>query len=107
MQEPQHNSREIHVLDIRPKDASRQFADEIIKGLDAPFNKKTLPTKVLYDEVGLSLFDKFSAETPDYRPFVSELEIFKMQGDEIMKAMHNHTGNAIVPGEAIVELGAG
>jgi len=106
MQEPQHN-REIHVLDIRPKDASRQFADEIIKGLGAPFNKKTLPTKVLYDEVGLNLFDKFSAETPDYRPFVSELEIFKLQGDGIMKAMHSHTSDAIVPGEAIVELGAG
>ena len=98
---------EIDVLDVRPKDASQRLVEEIIKGLDAPFNKKTLPTKVLYDEVGLHLFDKFSAETPNYCPFIAELEIFKEQGDEIMKTMHRDTGEAIVPGEAIIELGAG
>ncbi|KAL4074657.1 histidine-specific methyltransferase [Scleroderma yunnanense] len=105
--EVSQRNHEIDVLDIRPTDASRQLADQIAKGLDAPFNKKTLPSVILYDEVGLLLYDKFSAESPEYYHFAAELEILKGHADEIVRAMHKHTGNTIVPGEAIIELGAG
>ncbi|KAL4076337.1 histidine-specific methyltransferase [Scleroderma yunnanense] len=100
-------NHEMHVLDIRPTDASRQLADQISRGLDAPFNKKTLPTVILYDEVGLLLYDKFSAEAPEYYHFGAELEILKGHADEIVRKMHKHTGNTTVPGEAVIELGAG
>jgi len=106
MQEPRSN-HEIHILDVRSQDAARQLADQIVKGLDAPFNEKTLPNRIQYDEVGLLLYDKFSSETPEYYLFGLEMEILKAHGNEIVQLMHNHTGNAIVPGETIIELGAG
>ena len=106
MQEPRPN-REIHILDIRFQDAAHQLADQIVKGLDAPFNEKTLPNRIQYDEVGLLLYDKFSSETPEYYLFGLEMEILKAHRDEIVQVMHSHSENAIVPGEAIIELGAG
>ncbi|KAL4081414.1 histidine-specific methyltransferase [Scleroderma yunnanense] len=113
MQEPGKCNLKIHILDVRHRhrsssvDTVRELADRIAKGLDAPFNKKTLPSMILYDEVGLLLYDKFSAETPEYYPFGAEMEILKMRADEIVQVMHVRSNSAIVPGEVVVELGAG
>ncbi|KAL4076336.1 histidine-specific methyltransferase [Scleroderma citrinum] len=102
-----HHTHGIHVLDIRSPDASRQLADQISRGLDAPLNKKILPSMILYDEAGLLLYDKFSTESPEFYLFRDVVEVLKVHADEIVQTMHNHSGNAVVSGEVIIDLGAG
>lgn len=102
---------EIHILDIRHigdsnTSASASIADEIARGLGAPFNLKTLPTILLYDERGLRLYDKITTDAPEYYPFGAEEEILREHAYDIVQLMHSRTGG-IVRGEVVVELGAG
>lgn len=107
---------EIHILDVRrrlssdgeqPANADTvHVTNEITKGLDAPFNSKTLPTLLLYDERGLRLYDRITTDAPEYYPFGAEEEILRDHASEIVQVMHTRTGG-VVPGEVVVELGAG
>ncbi|KAG6331966.1 hypothetical protein ID866_7120 [Astraeus odoratus] len=104
---------EVHVLDLRRHVGANgvdanviRIADEIVHGLSAPRNGKTLPTLLLYDQLGLRLYDKITGDAPEYYPFAAEESIFKEHAADIVQTMHSHTCG-IVPGEAVVELGAG
>lgn len=102
---------EIHILDIRhigdrDTSANTSISGEIARGLGAPFNLKTLPTMLLYDERGLRLYDKITTDAPEYYPFVAEEEILREHAYDIVKLMHSRT-DGIVHGEVVVELGAG
>ncbi|EGG01895.1 uncharacterized protein MELLADRAFT_91727 [Melampsora larici-populina 98AG31] len=44
--------------------------------------EKSIPTVVLYDHLGLELYDQITA-THDYYPYGTELQIFKRHGAEI------------------------
>ncbi|KAF8837654.1 DUF323 domain-containing protein [Paxillus ammoniavirescens] len=82
------------------------ISDEIVKGLQAPLNAKTLPTLLLYDERGLKLYDEMTTDAPEYYLFGAEEEILQRRACEIVQVMHSRTGG-ILPGEVILELGAG
>ncbi|KAI5981711.1 hypothetical protein EDD15DRAFT_2391677 [Pisolithus albus] len=102
---------EIHILDIRhigdcDTSANSSISGEIARGLGAPFNLKTLPTMLLYDERGLRLYDKITTDAPEYYPFGAEEEILREHAYDIVKLMHSRT-DGIVHGEVVVELGAG
>ncbi|KIJ62537.1 hypothetical protein HYDPIDRAFT_41690 [Hydnomerulius pinastri MD-312] len=107
---------EIHILDVRHIHRSSALAgdsnvtvnisDEIIKGLTAPFNGKTLPTLLLYDERGLRLYDTITTSAPEYYLFAAEEGILKKHASDVVEVMHSRTGG-IIPGEVILELGAG
>lgn len=48
--------------------------------------EKSIPTVVLYDHLGLELYDQITA-TRDYYPYGTELEIFKRHGAEIARRL--------------------
>ncbi|KAH7885435.1 hypothetical protein F5I97DRAFT_1811346 [Phlebopus sp. FC_14] len=104
--------RAVQILDVRRQsrlagpNTAAKIPDQIVEGLDAPLNKKSLPTILLYDERGLRLYDQITTDAPEYYLFGAEEEILKTHAPQIVKAMHSRTG-AIVPGEVILELGAG
>ncbi|WVN89348.1 uncharacterized protein L203_104571 [Cryptococcus depauperatus CBS 7841] len=50
---------------------------------------KSVPTVVLYDEKGLRLYDKITAEAPEYYLFNDELNLLKTHGAEIVRFMMN------------------
>ncbi|KAI6016236.1 hypothetical protein EDC04DRAFT_2903331 [Pisolithus marmoratus] len=102
---------DIHIVDIRRIGdddtlANASIRDEIGRGLDAPFNLKTLPTMLLYDERGLRLYDKITTDAPEYYPFSAEEEILREHAYDIVQLMHGRT-DGIVHDEVVVELGAG
>ncbi|KAF9220882.1 DUF323 domain-containing protein [Gyrodon lividus] len=80
--------------------------NEIVKGLEAPLNAKTLPTLLLYDERGLRLYDKITTDAPEYYLFGAEEEILRRHACEIVRVMHGRTGG-ILPAEVVLEFGAG
>ncbi|WVQ83173.1 hypothetical protein IAT38_005312 [Cryptococcus sp. DSM 104549] len=49
--------------------------------------KRSVPTLVLYDEMGLRLYDKITSEAPEYYLFNDELNLLKEHGGEIARAM--------------------
>lgn len=49
--------------------------------------KRSVPTVVLYDEIGLRLYDKITAEAPEYYLFNDELNLLKAHGKEIAQCM--------------------
>ncbi|KAH7909815.1 hypothetical protein BJ138DRAFT_183280 [Hygrophoropsis aurantiaca] len=103
-----------HLIDVRlTGQARRDFVDpaesitrEILRGLSADLNQKTLPTLLLYDERGLRLYDDITTEAPEYYLFSAEEGILKTHASEITRVMHHHKGG-VVPGEIVLELGAG
>lgn len=81
----------------------------IVRGLDAPFNAKTLPTLLLYDERGLRLYDKITTDAPEYYLFGAEEEILRRHASEIVRVMQSRSlaSNAKIPSPVLLELGAG
>ncbi|KAG2182936.1 hypothetical protein INT44_005917 [Umbelopsis vinacea] len=95
-----------HIIDIRPAEnnqTSDAFCDSnlvesIISGLDQPYNNKTIPTLVLYNNRGLQLFDQITY-LPEYYLTNAEIDILQNKSHEIL---------ANIPdGSAVIELGAG
>jgi hypothetical protein len=72
--------------------------ESIVAGLDKPYNQKSIPTLVLYDNRGLQLFDQITY-LPEYYLTNAEIDILKHKGDQVV---------AHIPdGSAVIELGAG
>ncbi|KAI9000390.1 hypothetical protein DFJ74DRAFT_697612 [Hyaloraphidium curvatum] len=67
-------------------------------------NPLSLPTILLYDKVGLEIFDEITY-LDEYYLTNAEMEILKQQGDEIIKAALGGAGDE--HGVAMVELGCG
>lgn len=90
---------DLDIIDIRSDQASLELTDAIKKGLDVPEGEqKTLPTLLLYDEVGLKLFEK-----------ITYLDEYYLTGEEIEVLEQNATDIAskIPENSIIVELGSG
>ncbi|KAG1748553.1 hypothetical protein EDB19DRAFT_1630127 [Suillus lakei] len=105
----------LQIVDVRPHDkpssdsSSSDASDiqsQIIKGLMAATNEKTLPTMILYDERGLRLYDNITTKAPEYYLFGAEEQILQDNAGQIVDVMHQHTGG-VVSGEVVLELGAG
>jgi uncharacterized SAM-dependent methyltransferase len=79
---------------------------QIIRGLMAPMNEKTLPTMILYDERGLRLYDIITIKAPEYYLFGAEEQILQDYANHIVDVMHQRTGGVVL-GEVMLELGAG
>jgi hypothetical protein len=84
--------------------ADNGVAAAIISGLSKPAHQRTLPTLLLYTEIGLRIYDELTAKVTEYYLFGAEEEILKKHGDEIIRAMHTR---GYTEGESVVELGAG
>lgn len=87
---------------------SEGLREQIFQGLNKPSGKKTIPTMVLYDELGLRLYDKITTNVPEYYLFSAEEEILRNKSDEIVRAMHfydTEEGRLVRP--VVLELGAG
>ena len=102
----------VHIVDVRVdenrnNDSDTNLGRDILAGLDKPPNQKTLPTLILYNERGLRLYDDITTEAPEYYLFGAEEEILKKHADEISQVIHSREDGQILPGEAVVELGAG
>lgn len=100
------NAQTYQIVDIRSTSATgtddafgdSNLIESIVAGLDKPYNQKSIPTLVLYDNRGLQLFDQITY-LPEYYLTNAEIDILKRKGDEIV---------AHIPdGSAIIELGAG
>ena len=96
------------IVDVRfDEHTSRDdICQQILTGLNQPTNKKTLPTLLLYNERGLRLYDDITTEAREYYLFAAEEEILKRHADEIVQTMHS-VEDKVLPGEVVVELGAG
>lgn len=96
----------IDVRNVLPATQAYGIYQQILAGLRQPFNQKTLPTLLLYNERGLQLYDDITTKAPEYYLFAAEEEILRNHANEIVNTMHSPDGE-VVHGEAIVELGAG
>lgn len=105
----------VHILDIRScqngvDKSQRDVVDIIVRSLKAPFNAKSLPTVLLYNERGLRLYDKISTDAPEYYLFGAEEEILRRHASEIVRIMQNRplaSDEGILSSQVLLELGAG
>lgn len=100
----------VRILDIRDCQTSAQHnvPDIIVRGLKAPFNAKSLPTLLLYNERGLRLYDKITTDAPEYYLFGAEEEILHRHASEIMQIMQSRVASSEgMPAQVLLELGAG
>lgn len=100
----------LQIVDVRfhdkSSDAASDIQSQVIKGLMAATNEKSLPTLILYDERGLRLYDHITTKAPEYYLFGAEEQILQDYAGQIVDVMHQHTGG-IVSEEVVLELGAG
>jgi uncharacterized SAM-dependent methyltransferase len=106
----------LQIIDVRPHDksslassgfdAASDIQSQVIRGLMAATNEKTLPTMILYDERGLRLYDNITTKAPEYYLFGAEEQILRDHAGQIVDVMHQHSGG-VVSGEIVLELGAG
>jgi L-histidine Nalpha-methyltransferase / hercynylcysteine S-oxide synthase len=96
------------IIDVHSQanDKSGDLRKNVITGLGKPTNQKTLPTLLLYNEVGLRLYDDITTTAPEYYLFGAEEQILKDKGDEIVRVMHSRSGG-VAEDEVVLELGAG
>ena len=88
-----------NIIDIRSDAASISLKKEILAGLKVKDGKeKTLPTLLLYDELGLKLFEK-----------ITYLEQYYLTGQEIkvLESYADRIAERIPSGAMVVELGSG
>ena len=100
----------VEILDMRLSSGSQtgsSVRDDIVAGLAKPAGQKSLPTLLLYDEVGLKIYDQITTEASEYYLFPAEEEILKNKADEIVKTMHSASSRQGSVEETVVELGAG
>ncbi|KAF8056893.1 histidine-specific methyltransferase [Lyophyllum atratum] len=100
---------EIQILDIRgSKDeagAIPHLPNEILQGLLKPPGHRTLPSEILYDEVGLKLYNGGvgTSWSEWYYLFPAEKQILDEHGHDIAKLLKRSSKGEAV----IIELGAG
>ena len=92
-------SDHVPIIDIRTTEIGLSIAEEIQKGL-RPTNGegKQLPTLLLYDEVGLKLFEDITY-LDEYYLTNAEIEVLEKYAD--------HIAARIRPGSQMIELGSG
>ncbi|KAF5380666.1 hypothetical protein D9757_007044 [Collybiopsis confluens] len=95
----------VEIVDVHDHGQPDDLQNQILEGLERPRGEKNLPTMLLYDERGLRLYDDITTKAPTYYLFGAEEEILKSHAFDIVVAMHHSTG--VVPGEGVIELGAG
>ena len=95
-----HNGADKHQHDV---------ADIIVRGLKAPFNAKSLPTVLLYNQRGLRLYDSITTDAPEYYLFGAEVEILHRHASEIVRIMQSHAlaTSQGIPAQVLLELGSG
>lgn len=87
------------IIDIRRETDEISILGDIKRGLrPGKGQEKTLPTLLLYDEVGLKLFEKITYLDEYY---LTNAEI------EVLEKYANHIVERIQSGSIIVELGSG
>lgn len=101
-----------HIIDVRLNDntsnGEANLHDEIVKVLSQPFDKKTLPTVLLYDEKGLRIYDEITTNAEEYYLFPAEENLLKGHAHDIVKVMNNQNERDNRHVESVVlELGAG
>lgn len=90
---------EARIFDIRQSLQSTSLINEIIQGLeDRPNQSRQLPTLLLYDEVGLKLFED-----------ITYLDEYYLTGEEIELLENNakDIANTIPAHSIVLELGSG
>lgn len=108
----------INVRDRSPSPSATSSADStnsdtssiasmVQDGLAKPSGSKELPTLLLYDEMGLQLYDDITTKAKEYYLFGAEEEILRLHSDAIIKAMHGSDENCARSDEVVLELGAG
>jgi uncharacterized SAM-dependent methyltransferase len=104
-------SASVRILDIRncQTGAQHDVPNIIVRGLKAPFNAKSLPTLLLYNERGLRLYDKITTDAPEYYLFGAEEEILHRHASEIMRIVQSRSlaSSEGMPAQVLLELGAG
>ncbi|EGO05245.1 hypothetical protein SERLA73DRAFT_174291 [Serpula lacrymans var. lacrymans S7.3] len=92
-------SFQIPIVDIRtPSCLEETIRKKVVSGLARPYNKKSIPDLLLYNETGLRLFEDLTYQ-PDY--YLTGLEI------EILSKHSLKIADSIPVGSLIMELGAG
>lgn len=86
------------IIDIRRSKLEHSLKDDIVSGLDNAEGEKTLPTLLLYDEMGLKLFQEITY-LDEYYLTNAEIAVLEEYAKEMAKR--------IPKGAAIVELGSG
>ncbi|KAI9679296.1 MAG: hypothetical protein M1817_005316 [Caeruleum heppii] len=91
--------RRSEVIDIRRGVIQHSILDDMMQKLQPALGQeKKMPTLLLYDEVGLKLFEDITY-LPDYYLTNAEIETLELHATEIAAR--------IVPGSMVVELGSG
>ncbi|KAJ3565282.1 hypothetical protein NP233_g7732 [Leucocoprinus birnbaumii] len=99
----------VDILQLHSHSASSPLVDiaELVDtGLSRRGGEKTLPTILLYDEIGLRLYDTITTDAPEYYLFAAEEQILEDHVNEIVKVMHSASAG-VVSDEVVLELGAG
>jgi hypothetical protein len=87
------------IIDIRSDVEESSIRDDILSGLQPPSGQmKQMPTLLLYDSVGLKLFEEITY-IDEYYLTNYEIELLEHQASSI--------AGSIEPGSMIVELGSG
>ena len=108
-----NNTSSVDILDMRAPagpQAGGSIRDDIVAGLSKPSGEKTIPTLLLYDELGLKIYDEITTDAIEYYLFPAEELILKNKADQIVEVMHSakpQEGSVTSVEEVVVELGAG
>ena len=96
---PDANGTFLEIIDIRSDTGQIELKQDILNGLH-PMNgySKTLPTLLLYDELGLRLFEKITY-LDEYYLTGQEILVLEKYADRIAERIPN--------GSMVVELGSG
>jgi len=107
-----------NLIHIPPTSASTAAGDaedlrtSILRSLDAPSGRKSLPTTILYNERGLELYDDITTRAGEhYYLFPAEEYILKTHSADVINTMcfHDHgaEGSLRRTSGVLVELGSG
>lgn len=96
---PIHGSSAPEIIDIRRDKVGRSLLEDIKSGLrPAGGGEKSLPTLLLYDELGLRLFEDITY-LDEYYLTEAEIDVLKTHGRRIAER--------IPDGSIVLELGSG
>lgn len=80
--EPLLKGNNCPIIDIRQEELHFSLVGEIHEGLRKEVNDRTLPTLLLYDELGLKLFEDITY-LDEYYPTNAEIEVLKKHAGSI------------------------